>query len=138
MKWTDLTLHPTNRTLRQFALAWLVFLAGAGVHQWLARGHAQAGLILAALGVGVGLPGLARPALVRWLFVAAMVAAFPIGWVVSQVVLVVMFFGVITPVAAVLRLLGRDPLRRKPAPGSGSFWLPKATAQDVRSYFRQY
>jgi hypothetical protein len=52
--------------------------------------------------------------------------------------LFVMFYGVITPVALVFRLRGRDLLRRRPEPGATTFWLPKDTPQDVRSYFRQY
>ena len=67
-----------------------------------------------------------------------MVLAFPIGWVVSQVMLLLMFYLIITPVSLFFRIQGRDALARKPAPNRASFWQPKQTPEDVRSYFRQY
>jgi hypothetical protein len=138
MKWSDIPFRPTARALRQFAAAWLVFFLAFGAHQYLARGHSQAGLILMTLAVVIGVPGVIQPGVVRWLFVGWMVLAFPIGWLVSQSLLALMFFGIITPVALVFRLRGRDLLHRKPAPERGSYWTPKPTPQDVRSYFRQY
>ena len=41
-----------------------------------------------------------------------MVLAFPIGWTVSQVILLLMFYGLFTPIGLVFRLIGRDPLHR--------------------------
>ncbi len=138
MKWSELPLSPTPKALRQFAAAWLVFFLLGGLHQYLMRGRPQVGLIMAGLAVVVGVLGLVKPMAVRWLFIVAMVAAFPIGWVVSQLMLLLMFFAVITPVALFFRLMGRDALQRKPAPDRPSLWVPKATPSDVRRYFKQY
>jgi hypothetical protein len=90
------------------------------------------------MAVTLGLLGLIKPAALRWLFVTWMVLAFPIGWLVSQIMLLLMFYLLITPVALLFRLQGRDPLARKPAPERTSFWSPKKVPDDVRSYFRQY
>ena len=138
MKRSDIPWHPTAKTLRQFAGAWLVFISALGAHQWLARGHERAGQVLIAVALVIGLPGLITPGAVRWLFVAATVLTFPIGWLVSQLVLAIMFYLVITPVAVFFRLRGRDLLVCKPAPGRASFWTEKSTPQDMRSYLRQY
>ena len=46
------------------------------------------------------------------IYVGWMILAFPIGWTISQVILVVMFFGLFTPIGLIFRLLGRDPLHR--------------------------
>ena len=67
-----------------------------------------------------------------------MVVAFPIGWVISLLVLLLMFYGLLTPVAVVFRLMGRDLLKRRPTLTGPTFWTPKETPRDVRSYFRQY
>ena len=136
--WPDIPLNPKTRVLRQFAAGWLVFFIGVAAHQYLVRHHHRTGLILAAMAVVVGVVGLLRPALVRWLFVASMVLAFPIGYVVSSIVLLVLFYGVLTPFALIFRLRGRDMLRRKQSPGQSTFWLEKRMPDDVRSYFRQY
>jgi hypothetical protein len=138
MKWSDIPWNPSAKSLRQFAGAWLVFLGATGAHQWLARGHERRGQALIAVALVIGLPGLVKPVAVRWLFVAALVLTFPIGWAVSQLMLAVMFYLVITPVAVFFRLRGRDPLARKPAPDRASFWTEKSLPHDVRSYFRQH
>ncbi|MGA3284193.1 MAG: SxtJ family membrane protein [Verrucomicrobiota bacterium] len=138
MNWSEIPFHPTPKSLRQFAVAWLFFFLAFGVHQYLARGRHELGLTLGVLAVVIGLLGLSRPATVRWLYVGWMVLAFPIGWVISQVALALMFYGIITPIAVFFRIRGRDLLCRKPAPEGTSYWTPKETPQDVRSYFRQY
>ena len=64
--------------------------------------------------------------------------AFPMGWVISQVMLGILFYGMFTPVAFLLRWRGRDALGLKPPPGKASFWVRKEMPLDVRSYFRQF
>jgi hypothetical protein len=73
----------------------------------------------------------------RPVFVAWMVVAFPIGWVVSRLVLLLLFFGVVTPVALFFRVTGRDALKVKRRPGAGTYWTQKPHSADVASYFRQ-
>jgi hypothetical protein len=134
----EIDLHPGDRILRQFAGAWLFVLGAIGANQWLARGNPRVGLALVVLAAVFGTAGLLRPRAVRWLFVASTIAAFPIGWVVSQVMLLVLFIGVITPVALLFTVTGRDRLSRTRRPGQPSYWKPKTPAQDVRRYLRQY
>ena len=136
--WSDIPFQPARKALRQFAGAWLVFFLAFGLHQYLVRGHHLVGLVLVVLALVIGLPGIIWPGAVRWLFVGWMVLAFPIGWLVSQLMLLLMFFGLIAPVALLFRLRGRDPLRRRAAPDQPSFWLPKETPRDVHRYFCQY
>ena len=90
------------------------------------------------MALGIGLLGLIKPPALRWLFVGWMVIAFPIGWTISQLMLGLMYYGILTPVGVLFRLRGRDLLRRKPAPMQSSFWMPKEMPQDVRRYFRQF
>jgi len=132
-----LDLHPTDRMLRQFAAAWLVVFSVLAANQWLTRGHPRTAIVLAGVAIIIGIAGLLRPRLVRWLFVAATVLAFPIGWVVSQVMLFVLFIGVMTPVALLFKAQGRDRLARKRSAQS-SYWKPKTATQDMRRYLRQY
>jgi len=90
------------------------------------------------LALVIGLLGLIKPAAVRWLFVGWMVVAFPIGWLISLLMLLLVFYGIITPVALFFRLRGRDLLRRKSSLPGATYWLPKDMPHDVRSYFQQY
>ena len=134
----DINFHPTDRMLRQFAGAWLVAFSGLAATQWLMRAHPRTAAALFGAALIVGVAGLLRPRAVRWLFVAATIAAFPIGWVVSQVMLLVLFVGVITPVALLFKLQGRDRLTRRRPEHQATYWKPKATTADMRRYLRQY
>jgi hypothetical protein len=138
MKWSDLPLKPTARALRQFAAAWLILLLAVGVYRYLARGQHQVGIAVGVMAVVIGVMGLIRPVAVRWLYVGATVLTFPIGWVVSQIMLAIMFYGIITPLALLFRMRGRDLLALKPAPKRPTFWTAKQTSGDMRGYFRQY
>jgi hypothetical protein len=66
-----------------------------------------------------------------------MIAAFPIGWTVSQIMLVILYFVVFTPVALVFRAIRRDPLqlRRRSV---ASYWTAKPPAAKAEDYFRQF
>ena len=61
-----------------------------------------------------------------------------IGWTVSQAMLLLMYFGLFTPIGLFFRLIGRDPLHRDRRAGVESYWTPKPVPVDVRSYFKQF
>jgi len=138
MTWSDLPRNPNARTLRQFAATWLVFFLACGAHQGLIKGRPGLGLAIALLAVVVGLVGLRWPLAVRWVFVGWMMLAFPIGWTLSLVMLLLMYFFVLTPVALFFRLIRRDALARRLDAGAASYWVEKETPSDSRRYFRQY
>jgi Saxitoxin biosynthesis operon protein SxtJ len=102
------------------------------------RGHAGLASILALLALTIGPLGLTRPEWMRWIYVGWMVLAFPIGWMVSQVMLAVMFYGLFVPIGLIFRLLGRDPLHRARRPELKSYWAPKPAPADLHRYFKQF
>ena len=137
MNWSDLPLKPTPRVLRQFAAAWAVIFLALGLHQTLVRGHPAAGIVFCVVSA-VGLVGLFRPASLRWLFVGATVAAFPVGWLVTRMILVIMFYLVLTPVALVFRWRGRDALQLRRKPEGASFWTTRSDSPDAGRYLKQF
>ncbi len=138
MRWSDIQFDPTRKTLRQFAGLWLVFFGGLALWQALARGNPKLGLSLGALALVVGLAGLTRPEWVRLIYIGWMVLAFPIGWTISQAMLLAMYFGLFTPIGLVFRVIGRDPLQRARRTGVESYWTPKPAPAGVTSYFKQF
>lgn len=136
MQWSDVTKAPAEKTLRQFAGLCLVIFGGLGAWR-LVQGHADTkAWVLVALGIFIGLPGLIRPSSIRLVFTGWMMAAFPIGWVVSRVVLGIVFYGVFAPIAAAFRLGHRDVLHRRRA-AAPTYWMAKPTPADPASYLRQ-
>ncbi len=49
-----------------------------------------------------------------------------LGKIVSPIALGILFYGVLTPVAIVMRLAGRDPLRLKLDRDADSYWIVRA------------
>ncbi len=137
MKWSALPLNPTPRMLRQFSGAGLVVFAGLAGHRALVRHDPGAALVLGAVAL-LGLIGLVRPARMRWLFIGATVITFPIGWIISQLVLLLMFLLVITPVALFLRLRGRDILQLKRPPDNVSLWQQRPERTEPGRYLKQF
>jgi hypothetical protein len=64
--------------------------------------------------------------------------ALPIGFAVGHVLLAAVWYGLFTPVGLIMRLLGRDPLCRRPDREAESYWRPRSPQRDVRRYFRQF
>jgi hypothetical protein len=124
--------------LRQFAGIWTVFFSGAAAWQYFGRGAPVTSAILAALAVTIGPLGLVFPRAIRPIFVGWMVVAFPIGWTISTLMLVLLYYGMVTPVGLVFRWIGRDALCLRPRSNRQTWWVPKPQASDVRRYLKQF
>jgi hypothetical protein len=138
MRWSDIQFDPPRKVLRQFAGLWLLFFGGLALWEILGRGRMEVGWFLALVAVTIGPIGLFRPEWMRLIYVGWMVLAFPIGWTVSQIILLAMFFGLFTPIGLMFRLLGRDPLQRTRRSGLDSYWEPKPVSTDLGRYFKQF
>ena len=109
----ELNWSPDHKTLKQFGLIGLLGFPGVGaVAYWLWQAPALA-VVLAGLGVAVGLLSMIHTPSVRYVYVAMSVAAFPIGFVISHVVLGAVYYLLFTPMGLVFKLIGRDALERR-------------------------
>lgn len=128
--------YPSSRQLRQFAVAALFGFSLIGVSAWRSTGS-MAGLVIGpAAGLLTCLTGWLAPRALRPLYAVLMAAALPIGWVVSNALLLAIYFGFITPVGWLFRLVGRDHLVLR-RPKAASYWRRYRAPKDVGSYFRQ-
>lgn len=136
MRWSEITTPPP-KMLRQFAGLFLVFFVSlAAWRAWNGQADVWA-WSLAGMGLVVGTVGLLWPPAIRWVYTGWMIAAFPIGWTVSWLVLAALFYGVFTPVAFVFGLMQRDALRLRRR-DRRSYWTAKERPLGVASYFRQF
>jgi hypothetical protein len=49
-----------------------------------------------------------------------------LGRIVSPVALGILFYAVLAPIGAIVRLTGKDPLRLKLDPGAASYWIERS------------
>jgi hypothetical protein len=138
MQWSDITFAPSTRTLRQFALLWLIFFGLLACVQGLVRDNPVSAAIFGALATAGGLVGLVKPPVIRPVYLGSVLLTFPIGWVVSKFLLACLFYCVFTPFSLVFRLLGRDILCRQRRPLATSYWSLKRASTNPQSYFRPF
>ena len=135
----EINWSPDRRFLRQFAALLIVFFGLIGAHQYFARGATTTALVLWTVGVVLGGMGLAVPGVARYVYLGWMCLLYPIAWVVSHAVLVLVYYAVITPIGVVMRLCGRDPMQRKFDRSASSYWQARPAARGgVERYFRQF
>jgi len=126
--------NPERKQLRQFAGIWfpafcalLGWIIGAKSGQWTA---VQIGWAVCSV---QALVGLMYPATIRPIFVGLILLTYPIGWVVSHLLLGAIFYLLFLPIGLVT---GHDPLQLKPPPGN-TLWKTPVGKTDPASYLRQ-
>lgn len=90
------------------------------------------------IGVALAVVGTLLPALVKPLYYAWMTFALAIGYVMTRLLLTIFFFLVLTPVALVFRLIGRDALHRKLDRSAESYWIDKVHLIADRSRYEKF
>jgi hypothetical protein len=129
--------NPDRKQLRQFAGIW--FPALCALVGWsIARktGHLHEVEIGWAIAGIISIAGLVFPPLIRPIFVGLILLTYPIGWVVSHVLLGLIFYGIVTPIGIILRLTGHDPLQIN-APLGNSLWKSPTGKTNPARYLRQ-
>ena len=74
-------------------------------------------------GIALLLSGLLYPKMLKPLYNSWMIVALTIGFVMSRILLAVLFYLVFTPVGLFMRMLNKDPLDRKSDPSVDSYWV---------------
>ncbi len=138
MTWSDVTRPPKPKVVRQFGVVCLVVFGVLGLVLALAKGRTTLGYSLVGLGVFCAVFGAVAPGVFRWFNTGSMLLAFPLGFVVSQVMLVFLFFVVFLFVGAFLRLKGWDAMLRQRKPAGATYWQDKPAPTDPKRYLRQY
>jgi hypothetical protein len=80
-------------------------------------------------GVPLAVLGAIFPRSLKWIYVGWMTFAMVLGAIVSTVLLVLLFYLVVTPVGFVARLAGKDFLNRRLEPNKSSYWSPRNTSR---------
>lgn len=133
----EMNKNPSRRELLVFGLVMLAFagVVGAIFHWRLHAPDTARGIWIT--GGALTVIHYAIPPLRRLLYLGWMYATFPIGFVLSHVILGIVYYGVFTPIGVIMRLVGYDPLTLRSRPGSKSYWVEHDPHQNVERYFRQ-
>lgn len=131
-----LRLSENPKEWRKAALVWTAALAAAAVLLAIRGRVTQVQAVAAIAGLAaLGAASWIRPALFRPVYRFVMTITFYVGQFVGRVLLVVFFLIAVTPLALLLRLMGKDLLKcRRPARET-SYWRPAPALGDLRKLF---
>lgn len=139
MQLVKINRNPSRHDLRMFAGVWFpLFCAALGAAVWRKTGSLQAAGIVWGVGAAIALVCLLSLRLARLLALGMSYATFPIGFVVSHLIVAVVYFLVVTPVGFILRLCGHDALRLRFDRAAASYWIAREEPAGPESYFHEY
>lgn len=137
MVWQEIqNLDLSRKSLRSFGYGVGTVLIGIALVVLWRRGWTLGAIVYGLGGIGavLVLMGLLAPAMLRPVYRVWMALALVLGYVMTRVVLTLVFFLLVTPIGLVLRALGKDPLQRDVDTSASSYWIAKeeATSSPVR------
>ena len=113
-------MEVTKKTLRQFGLMVGGIFLFIGLWPLVWRQEAMRiwvvvpGALLAA--AGLVMPGVLKHVPRGWMWVGPVM-----GWVNTRIILGLLFYGMVTPMGLVMKLTGRDPMRREFEPDAQTY-----------------
>jgi len=146
-KMIEIDWRPDDQTLRQFGLIALVGFGFLAALAWwellvfsfgLGAARAPVAGAFATLAVVSALFSLVAPRANLPIYIGLTVLSYPIGFVLSYVIMGFLFFVMITPVGLFFRLTGKDPLHRRIDRDASSYWVEPRPRRGKESYFRQF
>lgn len=134
MKLVEVNWNPTNRQLRQFGI---VCLFAPPLVGWLSGGGGQLIGLLAMAGLLFAIAGAVRPRMMKPVFIALTIVAAPIGMVIGELAMLLVYFGVFLPIGIVFRVMNRDALQLRFDRRARTYWQAKKPPGGPADYYRQ-
>jgi len=135
----DTNWNPSKNELRIFSVVQIVFFAMIAffvVPRYTDSQTVQVAIV--SLSAAVGVLGLIFTSLIRVVYVVWMAVLFPVGWVVSHVLLGAAYYLVFSPIALCMRLFGYDPMKRKFDAEAPTYWVRRQPRTGTSHYFKQF
>ncbi|NQU95361.1 MAG: hypothetical protein HQ549_03925 [Candidatus Omnitrophica bacterium] len=130
-------IKSTRKELREFGLTIGVILVILGaVTLWRGKPTYPYFLGVGALFIALGLtlPGILKPLQKVWMSFAVIM-----GFFVSRIILTILFYVVVTPIAIIVRILGKDILDQRIDKNRKTYWQKRSPeVKDKTSYENQY
>jgi hypothetical protein len=117
------SIPATTKDVRKFGLTIGIFLLFiAGFLFWKERPSFP---YFAYAGAGFALLGLVAPIVLKPIYKAWMSFAVVMGFIMTRVILTILYFGMFTPIALVAKLLGKDLLEERWNRNATTYWVKR-------------
>lgn len=125
------SIKATTREARKFGLTIGIFLLV--IAAWLFWRQRPSFPYFAYAGAGLALAGLILPVLLKPVYKVWMSFAVVMGFIMTRVILTIIYFGLFTPIALAAKLLGKDLLDERWDKNAGTYWVKRpATTYDPK------
>ena len=129
-------LDQSPRALRRFGVTvGSILLALGGIMLWR---HRAAGWPLVSIATVLLLIAAFVPAALRYVYLAWMTLALVLGWFVTRILLMLVFFLVVTPIGLLQRLFGKRALEFGFKSDEISYWRPRTVRPLAADYEKQF
>jgi len=130
-------IKSSKRELRKFGLTVGIALGiFGGLFLWRGRGYYDILFYIAGAFILLGLvfPIVLKPIQKVWMTLAVI-----LGWVMTRVILCILFYVVVTPIGLISRLFGKAFLDLKFDENAQTYWVPKkSSGTDKSGYEKQF
>ncbi|MBN2417639.1 hypothetical protein JXO52_17530 [bacterium] len=132
-------LNLSGKNLRKFGL----FVGGIflliGLYMEYRHVVSEWRFVLFGVGAMLMALGAVYPRSLTYVYRFWMGIAFTVGWLVSRVLLAVIFYGIVTPIGLVMKLFGKNPIEGHLDPEAESHWVMKdESAWSIERYKKMY
>ena len=141
----EINWKPETAELRKFAWSLIIGFPCIAIVFFLAKWYKSGAmpdahffLMLGGIGASVGLVSLVVRPIARLLYPIWYFLAACIGIVMANLIFMVMFYGLFTPIGLFMRLIGRDALNLKWKRSAASHWIDAPPAPPAEQYFSQF
>jgi len=135
----EINWHPNTKELRNFGIAALIATAVISLLLYLFKGLSiQWSITIFAFGLIIFISSIISIKLTRCFYLGLIILTFPIGYVISFLLMAVFYFLLITPFGIVFRLIGRDSLNREFDSKAKSYWVKRKPPESLNRYFQQF
>lgn len=109
------------KELRKFSIILFFAFGILGLLVFWRKG--EAGLILCGVALALLLCGLTRPKILVYPYKAWMTLSLILGFLTTHLILSLMYYFVFTPIGVVMRIFGRDTLRKQFDKNGKTYWI---------------
>ena len=129
-------IKTSNKDIRSFGITIgiILFIISAILFYYYKSSYQ----IIAYLGGGLIVLGIIIPILLKPIYILWMTFAIMLGWVMTRVILSIVFYIIITPIGLITRLLGEDFLNLKNI-NADSYWNYRDSSEELnQNYEKQF
>jgi len=135
----NINLKPNKKDLRLFGRAALIASILITILLFLIKGLALKWCaVIVGVGVAICFCSIISIRLTRWIYLGLTWLTFPIGLIISFILLAIIYYCLLTPLGLIFRLIGRDSLQRKFEKSAKSYWISHSPCDNTERYFRQF